>query len=117
MIDLGWKSDELIFMARGTPPFLLAYGSGKIESVQSASRTDMVLAAVKQQGEGVVLNAGLGKKIQLGGEAALEPPAPPKPWKTWLLWGVLIVGVLLMAIMAMSLMKDMQKATGETDDE
>lgn len=117
MIDLGWKSDELIFMARGTPPFLLAYGSGKIESVQSASRTDMVLAAVKQQGEGVVLNAGLGKKIELGGEAALQPPPPPKPWKTWLLWGVLIVGVLLMAIMAMSLIKDMQKATAETDNE
>lgn len=117
MIDLGWKSDELIFMARGTPPFLLAYGSGKIESAQSASRTDMVLAAVKQQGAGVVFNAGLGKKIELGGDAVLEPPTPPKPWKTWLLWGVLIVGVLLMAMMAITLIKDMKKAAGETNNE
>ncbi len=117
MLDLGWQSDELIFMARGTPPFLLAYGSGNIGRGQPAGRSGMVLAAVAQQGVEVVRNAELGKQIELGGKSVLEPPLPPKPWKTWLLWGVLLAGVVFMAMMAISLIKDMKKTANDDNNE
>lgn len=109
MVDLGWQSDELLFLARGTPPFLLAYGSGKLENDEKAQRTEMVLSAVKQQGKGVVGRATIGKHVELGGESALVPPPPPKPWKTWMLWGVLVAGVVVMGGMAVSLFRDLKR--------
>lgn len=109
-LDLGWQSDELLFLARGTGPFILAYGSGKLENGPTATRSDMVLTAVhQQQGSQFVQTATLGRNLELGGQRALVPPPPPKPWKTWLLWTVLIAGVIGMAAMAMSLMKDLRK--------
>lgn len=109
-LDLGWQSDELLFLARGTGPYLLAYGNGKLENSQGVQRTDMVLTAIQQQQSGnIVQIATLGKHLVLGGENALQVPPPPKPWKTWLLWGVLVAGVIVMAIMAASLLKDLRR--------
>jgi len=110
LLDLGWQSDELLFLARGTGPFLLAYGSGKLENNGVKGGADMVLTAISQQQTGnIVQSAKLGKRIELGGEKALVPPPPPTPWKTWLLWAVLIAGVLGMACMARNLMNDLRR--------
>jgi len=109
LLDLGWQSDELLFLARGTGPFLLAYGSGKLESREMNGGSDMVLTAISQQQTGSIVQAAeLGKRIELGGEKALVPPPPPTPWKTWLLWSVLVAGVLGMAWMARNLMNDLR---------
>lgn len=109
-LDLGWLSDELLFLARGTGPYLLAYGNGRLENTRDLQRTDMVLTAIQQQQSGkIVQTATLGKHLELGGEEALLEPPPPKPWKTWLLWAVLVTGVIAMAMMAASLLKDLRR--------
>lgn len=108
-LNLGWLSDELLFLARGTGPFLLAYGNGKLENSGAVERSDMVLKAVQQlHDDTIVESAILGKKLVLGGDNALLVPPPPKPWKTWLLWGVLVAGVFAMGAMAISLVKDLR---------
>lgn len=116
MLELGWQSDELLFMARGTQPFLLAYGSGKLENALPGRRSDMVLSVIgQQQGQNLVKYATLGKRLELGGESALETPPLPPPWKTWLLWAVLVAGVLVMALMVMNLVKNMKEDSGTSD--
>jgi hypothetical protein len=116
MLDIGWGSDELLFMARGTQPFLLAYGSGKLENSQPGKQNDMVLSVIgQQQGQNLVKHATLGKRLELGGESALKTPPPATPWKTWLLWAVLVAGVLVMAMMVMNLVKNMKEDGGATD--
>jgi len=110
VIDLGWQSGELLFLARGPGPFILAYGSGKLENVRIEHNGHIALSAVtRQQTTNIVHAAILGKHIELGGERALVPPPPPKPWKTWLLWGVLLAGVAGMAVMASKLMRDLRQ--------
>lgn len=110
ILDLGWQSDELLFMARGTGPFVFAYGSGKLENDSGKSSSDMVLTAVQLHKDGNILQpAELGKRIELGGEKALVPPPPPTPWKIWLLWSVLVAGVIGMAIMAINLTKELRQ--------
>ncbi len=110
-LRLGWQPSELVFIARGTPPYVLAFGSGKLVNKQENSADGMLFQALSLNGSKQSFGrAGLGKKILLGGQAALKSPAQPVPWKKWLLWTVLIFGVCLLAFMARSLSKEMNKA-------
>ncbi len=109
VLQLGWIPNELVFVARGAPPFLLAFGSARLEQQEGKTESEMILQAVgtarTNQGVGA---ARLGKRIELSGDQALQPPPPPQPWKKWLLWAILILGVGLLAGMARSLIKEMQ---------
>lgn len=107
-LALGWQSDELLFLARGTGPYLLAFGSGR-PGAAVRQNPAMMLATIGQQGGDIVHPAVIGKRIELGGPKVLEVPPPPKPWKTWLLWGVLAAGVLGMSVMAVRLVRDMRR--------
>jgi len=110
-LRLGWQPSELLFIARGTPPYLLAFGSGKLVDRQESSGNGMLLQAIQlNSSRQTIGRARLGKRILLGGEAALKSPAQPVPWKKWLLWTVLILGVGLLAFMARNLSKEMKKA-------
>ncbi len=111
-MHLGWESQELTFLARGKGPFILAYGNGAIGIDDTVDHSDMVIHTLnKLEGDTIVQNVVLGKKLELGGEGALRTPPPPKPWKTWLLWVVLLAGVAVMGFMAMRLVKDMKGST------
>ncbi|MBU1568472.1 MAG: DUF3999 domain-containing protein [Proteobacteria bacterium] len=110
ILQLGWTPNELLFVARGAPPYLLAFGSAKLEHQEGKGESEMILqaAGTAQRSQGVV-PARLGKRIELAGEKALQPIPPPPPWKKWLLWATLILGVGLLASMARSLVKEMKK--------
>jgi hypothetical protein len=109
-LQLGWQPSELLFIGRGTPPYLLAFGSGKLAQLDRTSHDGMLIKAINVESSAkVVGQAAVGKKITLGGDLALQAPAEPTPWKKWLLWTVLILGVGLLAFMARSLTKEMKK--------
>ncbi len=111
ILQLGWSPSELVFVARGTPPFLLAFGSAKLEQQEGKTDSEMILqAAGTAPNNQVVSAARLGKRIELGGDKALQPLPQPQPWKKWLLWAILILGVGLLAGMARSLIKEMNKS-------
>ncbi len=112
-LQLGWPSRELVFVGRGAPPYLLAFGSGKLaqRGKQPSQSQGMLLQTTAIQSPSPVINrAKIGKRIVLGGDAALHRPATSPPWKKWLLWTVLFLGVGLLAIMVRALSKEMIKA-------
>lgn len=110
ILQLGWTPNELVFVSRGTPPFLLAFGSAKLEHQEKAAESDMILQTIGiTQTNRKIGVARLGERIELGGDKALHPLPLPRPWQKWLLWAVLIFGVGLLAAMARSLIKEMNK--------
>jgi len=107
ILELIWIPHDFLFLARGNPPFQIAYGSTKIKSPPGRP-IDILLNAINQDQKGIFIkNAQLGEKIGLGGEAMLNPLKPPFPFKQFLLWSVLIGGVFLLGWMAWRLYKQM----------
>lgn len=113
-LQLGWQPSELLFIGRGSPPYLLAFGSGKLAQQDKYQGGEMLLQAIQMESPTQVIGlAKLGKRVSLGGDLALQSPAKPPPWKKWLLWAVLVLGVGLLAVMACSLRKEMKRAEGK----
>ena len=112
-MHVGWQPHQLLFVARGSPPFQLAYGSSEIKPAEfqmqnllpSASKPS---TAKDDSSDLKIQSAQTGLQMTLGGEARLNPPPLPHPWKKWILWGVLSVSVLLLAWMAYRLVKQME---------
>lgn len=108
-MQFGWSPQELFFLSRGAPPYLLAFGSGKLAAVNGARDTKMIDQALVREGDHeIVGRAELGEKIVLGGSEVLVVPPTPWPWKQWLLWIILILGVLIMAVMARNLIREVK---------
>ena len=96
-----WVPHEVVFIARGSPPFYVAYGSGVAQS--AAGSLDMLPKNV------AIATAALSAPEASGGDSLLLPPAAPFPWKTPLLWLVLTVGAGLLGWMAYRLSKDVSR--------
>ena len=112
-LQLGWPATELLFVGRGAPPYLLAFGSGKLAQQGTPPRQGqgMLLQTITTQSPSPVIGrATIGKRILLGGDAALKGPVKSPPWKKWLLWAVLLLGVGLLVCMVRILTKEMNKA-------
>lgn len=110
MVELGWQPHELLFVARGKGPFMLAYGSARLGQGEPGNSAPGLLSQVMgKDGEALLKEARLLPKTLLGGPDLLVPKPPPLPWRKWLLWGVLVVGVGIIARMALSLGKGMNK--------
>jgi hypothetical protein len=110
-LQLGWLPSELLFVGRGAPPYLLAFGSGKLAQEDKQTEDGMLLEAVRMKSHDQAIGvAMLGEKVDLAGELALKSPGKPLPWKKLLLWAVLLSGVVLLAFMARSLIKEMKAA-------
>ncbi len=110
-VELGWLPHDLIFTARGQGPFMLAYGSARLEENITQNETpDLLSQIIGSKAQNLLKEATALPKTILGGPALLTPAPPPLPWRKWLLWGVLVVGVGLIARMALSLGKGMNKA-------
>ena len=114
---LGWVAHEIAWVARGSPPFTLAYGSRDakpsayaIEAVVPGYRGDADLSAKTASAGGeasVPVKAVAGESpAPLGGSIALEERIDVK---RWLLWGSLLAGVALLGWMAWRLAKQMGK--------
>ena len=97
-LQVQWVPDEVIFLAHGPGPFLLAYGSSSATPQESAF--DQMPAGIE------IAAASVGVPAVLGGSARLsvEPPAFPK--RRAVLWSVLVLAVIGLAAMAYRLMKE-----------
>lgn len=110
VFELGWTPQELLFLARGEGPFVLAYGSARLSENAPSGSFPALLSNVMEEGGGSLLKTATpGERIELGGAGQLVPEPPPLPWKKWLLWGMLVIGVVIIAWMAISLGRGMGK--------
>jgi hypothetical protein len=111
---LGWIPNDIVWVARGNPPFTLAYGSRDakpsayaIDSLVPGYRRDADLAAkVASTDESAVpvKAAEADAPAVLGGQKVLEERID---LKRWALWAALIAGVALLGWMAWRLVKQM----------
>lgn len=91
-LHVEWVPNEVTFLARGQPPFLLAYGNA------TAAGADSDLSQIPADME--ISPASLGTERILGGQSRIDPRGAPVAWKRGLLWGTLLVAVLLLGWMA-----------------
>jgi hypothetical protein len=94
----AWHPSELVFLAQGNPPFLLAYGSNSSTGI----RTDLTpfVSSI------AVLPATLAKAERLGGAVRLVAARPPFAWRRWILWLVLFGAVAALGYMAARLLEE-----------
>ncbi len=114
---LGWVPNEIVWVARGNPPFTLAYGSRDakpsayaIEALVPGYRrdTDLNAKVASTEDKAVPVSAAEGDApAVLGGQRALEERIDVK---RWILWASLVAGVAVLAWMAWRLAKQMDKA-------
>jgi Protein of unknown function (DUF3999) len=97
-LQVAWAPSDIVFLARGSGPFMLTYGSALAPSAE----TDLSAMPTAV----TVLRATLDGRRQLGGQARLAKPAE-FPWKRVLLWAVLALSVCLLAWMAYRVTREM----------
>jgi len=99
--------DQLLFLAKGSPPFTLAYGSHKARSSDFSATELLAFLPGDDVQPG---QATLGPERVEGGESARRPPPPPEPsiLPTILLWTILIGGVGILLVFVRKLMAEVK---------
>ncbi|NWB88056.1 DUF3999 domain-containing protein [Pseudomonas gingeri] len=100
------RSTQLVFLARGEPPFSLALGNPTVRAANLSLSTLIPDYSPQRL-------AGLGKATATGAAVTtVQPPAVPvavgTDWKKIGLWAVLLLGVAALAGMAFSLLRKPQ---------
>jgi uncharacterized protein DUF3999 len=98
-LEASWKTVDVVFLARGSRPFLLAYGNGTVAGAGVPLARLLKGVTVSQ--------AELGPPRALGGEPRLTTPRRV-PWKIAILWAVLGLGVALLGWMAYRLSTELR---------
>ncbi len=106
-LRLGWVRERLLFVAQGEGPFVLAYGSGRVDRADTPLPRLMGVEEIRQRR--LIKTARLGPPLALGDQSRLEPPTPPADWKRLSLWATLVLGVVLLGWMALRLYRDMER--------
>lgn len=96
-----WQPAELVFAARGSPPFTLAYGKTKAEPMRVA--IESIVPGYGTRNAMAPKPATAGTERTLAGDAAARV-APD--YRRWSLWAVLVVGVLVLAGMGLKLARE-----------
>jgi hypothetical protein len=113
-MDVAWVPHEVVFVARGDGPFLLAYGNGKAKSGALPLGT-----VLPRRDEHPLTHARAASVGEVSGAAPAAPSLLAEPgrflshladnreFKKWVLWGALVIGVLLLAGMAFRLLRNL----------
>lgn len=110
VLELGYRPARLRFLAQGSGPFTLAYGSRRAE-VSAAGACDALLADVAADERAKLVSEGIVEAPRaLGGDSALRQLPRQTPVRLVVLWSVLIVGVGVLVAMALVLLKRVRKS-------
>lgn len=115
-LSLGWRPPQLVFAARGTPPYRLQIGGERpsnnrldlatlIPGYTEGREHDLPQAAIGSFDTQVLAEPDLLERVRGAG---------PEERKRWLLWGVLALAVLVLGAMAWKLAGEVKaKKDGE----
>ncbi len=96
---LGWRSDQLLFVAKGEAPFRLAYGGVGITADRRGAKALFNTLDVEHHDD-IIKAAQPGNRIELGGVERLRMPGLPLSWRHWWWWGILGFGLWVSGWMA-----------------
>ena len=100
------RATQLVFLARGEPPYRLAVGRG--DATSSALPISTLIPDYSTERLAALARAEVDvSAAQTVVETA--PAAAGTDWKRWGLWAVLLLGVVLLAAMAASLLRRPEK--------
>lgn len=102
-ISASWVPQQLLFVPRGSGPFLLAFGSARATPAPFDAPALLSLSP-STAGELPAQTVYPGVRTDLGGPEVLRP-APKSPWKARILWAVLILGVAVVVAMSLQLVR------------
>jgi hypothetical protein len=101
-LKIGWHPHELVFVAQGPAPYMLVYGSARVQSADAP--VDALLGSLDEAERArQVRRASLGASRSLGGADALTPPPP---LRRAVLWTILVAAVALLAWLAIRTFRD-----------
>lgn len=100
----GWYPQEIVFAARGNPPFELAYGSRRI--APGALSIGMLVPGYAA-GKPLPGNIGVAALSQPPSAANRSAMREPLDTRRWLLWGSLVIASVLLGYMALRLARQM----------
>ena len=112
-LKLGYQPASVVFLAQGTPPYVLVAGRAAARSNHDAVEPMLAALRARHGAQWAPAAATLGQASPRAGNAAYTPPATPRDWKTLTLWGVLVLGALLVGGFAFSLLRGKPQPAGE----
>jgi hypothetical protein len=104
IVRVGWTPREIVFTARGSGPFRMAYGNSKAQAGSLGIETLVPGWRTDQEPQMSVASTGPAQKF--AGESAARQRIDVKKWG---LWAALFAGVAVLAWMAWRLSKQMQR--------
>lgn len=105
-LSVGWLPHTLVFAARGSGPFVLAYGSA--QAAPAALPIAMLVPGYDERTSPATFGVATpGAKAAAAADDALRTPVDVK---RWLLWGTLGFATLALAWMAIRLLRQMGSA-------
>lgn len=115
LLEAGWVPDRVVFVARGAPPFQLAFGSFHAEP--SSLTLERIVPGWRPGAPLRVPLAQFGTSVDVSdrtaGDAAPEPSVrAPKPLfdqRTWVLYTVLLLGLAVLGSMAFLLARKIER--------
>jgi len=112
-LRLGYHPARLRFLAQGDGPFVVAYGSGRVEPAQVAS-CEGLLPPATPEARATLIGAASATPAAagaFGGADMLAPPPKPTPVRQIVLWAVLVLGTAALVAMALSLLRRLREDT------
>jgi len=106
-LRLEWIPAEVVFAAQGAGPFMLAYGSGSVQTSGALPIATLIPGyGTDKAVEPAIATAGTN--VQLAGPQALKPTADLRQWG---LWAVMGAGALALGLMASRLLRQGRPGT------
>ncbi len=107
--DVGYAPQQLLYVAHGTAPHLLAFGSHRRDGAAYDAEQLIAFLTPEQRAALPLESARTTKLRTLGGEAARRAPAAPLPMRTVILWSVLVAGAATLILLAFALLRKSEK--------
>ena len=105
----GWLPQHIVFAARGSAPFMLAYGSATAPRRRCRSAR-WCPATTPRTRRSIGVAVAQPAQAVAGNAARLTPAVD---WKRWVLWLTLLLGVAVLGTMAWRLSRELQQAQPE----
>lgn len=111
-LEIDYRPHDLYFIARGSGPYTLAYGSTQVEPLK-VNVSALFDGINRQRGHELARWVRPQRdQITLGGPQRLSPLPKPLPMRRIVLWSILVAGVLIVAFMAIRLARRMNVKEG-----
>ncbi len=108
-LELGYRPANLRFLAQGSGPFTLAFGSRRAEPAAPPACGNLLSGVSASDMDALIGEATPGATQTLGGPLALKPLPVKTPVRLVVLWAVLIAGALGLIAAALSLLKRLKE--------